>query len=41
VLISDITADATGELFIYVNDSVLTLPGRTNMARPGLDRRHV
>jgi uncharacterized protein (DUF2235 family) len=31
VLISDITADATGELFLYVNDAVLTLPGRTNM----------
>jgi uncharacterized protein (DUF2235 family) len=31
VLISDITADATGELFLYVNDAVLTLSGRTNM----------
>jgi uncharacterized protein (DUF2235 family) len=31
VLISDITADATGELFLYVNDAVLTLPGRTSM----------
>jgi len=30
VLISDITADATGELFLYVNDAVL-LSGRTNM----------
>jgi uncharacterized protein (DUF2235 family) len=26
VLISDITADATGELFLYVNDAVLTWP---------------
>jgi hypothetical protein len=26
-LISDITVDATGELFIYVNDAVLVLPG--------------
>jgi hypothetical protein len=31
VLISDITADATGELFLYVNDAVLTWPGRTKM----------
>jgi hypothetical protein len=31
LLISDITADATGELFIYVNDAVLAWPGRTNM----------
>jgi uncharacterized protein (DUF2235 family) len=31
VLISDITADATGELFLYVNDAVLTWPGRTGM----------
>ena len=31
VLISDITADATGELFLYVNDAVLTLPGLTNV----------
>jgi hypothetical protein len=29
VLISDITADATGELFLYVNDAVLI--GRPNM----------
>jgi uncharacterized protein (DUF2235 family) len=29
VLISDVTADATGELFLYVNDAVLA--GRTNM----------
>jgi uncharacterized protein (DUF2235 family) len=31
VLISDITADATGELFLYVNDAVLTWPERTDM----------
>ena len=31
VLISDITADATGELFLYVNDAVLTLPGLVNV----------
>jgi hypothetical protein len=31
VLISDITADATGELFLYVNDAVLTLTGLTNV----------
>ncbi|MDQ6703582.1 MAG: DUF2235 domain-containing protein [Pseudomonadota bacterium] len=31
VLISDITADATGELFLYVNDAVLTLPGLTDV----------
>ena len=30
-LISDITADATGELFLYVNDAVLTLPGWTDV----------
>ena len=30
-LISDITADANGELFLYVNDAVLTLPGLTDM----------
>ena len=30
-LISDITANATGELFLYVNDAVLTLPTFTNM----------
>jgi hypothetical protein len=30
-LISDITANATGELFLYVNDAVLTLPTLTNM----------
>jgi hypothetical protein len=29
-LISDITADATGELFIYVNDAVLMLPSLTD-----------
>jgi uncharacterized protein (DUF2235 family) len=29
VLISDLRADATGELFIYVNDAVLTWPGLT------------
>jgi uncharacterized protein (DUF2235 family) len=28
VLISDITADATGELFLYVNDAVWAFPGR-------------
>ena len=31
VLISDITANATGELFLYVNDAVLTFPGLTNV----------
>ena len=31
VLISDITADATGELFLYVNDAILTVPGLTNV----------
>lgn len=31
VLISDITANATGELFLYVNDAVLTLPGLTDV----------
>ena len=31
VLISDITADATGEFFLYVNDAVLTWPGLTGM----------
>ena len=31
MLISDITANATGELFLYVNDAVLTLPGLTNV----------
>jgi uncharacterized protein (DUF2235 family) len=31
VLIADMTADATGELFLYVNDAVLTLPGLTNV----------
>jgi hypothetical protein len=31
VLISDITANATGEFFLYVNDAVLTLPGLTNV----------
>ena len=30
-LISDITANATGELFLYVNDAVLTLPGLTDV----------
>lgn len=30
-LISDITADANGELFIYVNDAVLTFPGLTEL----------
>jgi hypothetical protein len=30
-LISDITADATGELFIYVNDAVLMWPGLTDV----------
>jgi hypothetical protein len=30
-LISDITANATGELFLYVNDAVLTLPALTDM----------
>jgi len=30
VLISDLTADTTGELFIYVNDAVLTWPGHTD-----------
>ncbi|SFK71018.1 DUF2235 domain-containing protein [Methylocapsa palsarum] len=30
-LISDITADATGELFIYVNDAVLALPNSMNV----------
>jgi uncharacterized protein (DUF2235 family) len=30
-LISDITANATGELFLYVNDAVLTLPGLTDL----------
>jgi hypothetical protein len=31
VLISDITADATGELFLYVNDAILTVPGLTDV----------
>jgi hypothetical protein len=31
VLISDITADATGELFLYVNDAILTIPGLTKV----------
>jgi hypothetical protein len=31
VLISDITANATGELFLYVNDAVLNLPRLTNV----------
>ncbi len=31
VLISDITADVTGELFLYVNEAVLTFPGLTNV----------
>ena len=31
VLISDITANATGELFLYVNDAVLTVPGLTDV----------
>jgi hypothetical protein len=31
VLISDITADATGELFLYVNDAILTFPGLTDV----------
>jgi len=31
VLISDITADVTGELFLYVNEAVLALPGLTNV----------
>ena len=30
-LISDITADATGELFLYVNDAVLMIPGLTEV----------
>jgi hypothetical protein len=30
-LISDITADANGELFLYVNDAVLRLPGLTDV----------
>ena len=30
-LISDMTPDVTGELFIYVNDAVLALSGQTNM----------
>ena len=30
-LISDITADAIGELFIYVNDAVLALSGLTDV----------
>jgi uncharacterized protein (DUF2235 family) len=30
-LISDITADATGELFIYVNDAILMWPGLTDL----------
>jgi hypothetical protein len=30
-LISDMTANATGELFLYVNDAVLTLPTLTDM----------
>ena len=30
-LISDITADATGELFLYVNDAVLLLPRLTKV----------
>ena len=30
-LISDVTADATGELFIYVNDAVLALPISKNI----------
>jgi hypothetical protein len=34
VLISDITADATGELFLYVNDAVLALPRRMNPFYP-------
>jgi uncharacterized protein (DUF2235 family) len=31
VLISDITADATGELFLYVNDAIVLWPRRTDM----------
>jgi hypothetical protein len=31
VLISDITADVSGELFIYVNDAVLLWPGATDL----------
>jgi hypothetical protein len=31
MLISDITADATGELFLYVNDAVLSLPASMNI----------
>ncbi|MGZ9271902.1 MAG: hypothetical protein ACXW6T_22490, partial [Candidatus Binatia bacterium] len=31
VLISDITANATGELFLYVNDAILMVPGLTNV----------
>lgn len=31
VLIADITADATGELFLFVNDAVLILPGREDI----------
>src|SRR5262249_19857054 len=30
-LISDITANATGELFLYVNDAILMLPTLTDM----------
>jgi hypothetical protein len=30
-LVADITADATGELFIYVNDAVLAIPGLENL----------
>ena len=31
VLISDITANATGELFLYVNDAILMVPGLANV----------
>jgi hypothetical protein len=30
-LISDITADASGELFIYVNDAILLWPWHTDI----------
>jgi hypothetical protein len=36
-LISDITAGATGELFIYVNDAVLALSGLTAATSVKLD----
>lgn len=31
VLVSEITARSTGELFVYVNDAVLMFPGLTNL----------